>query len=83
MGGGVDDKNQAQPSVHLFVPFTNSWVKLPSGYMPVEKVYTANISLSNNRVMVMGGKDDRKGHLHLLHWLCCYLSVCLWDLYEQ
>ena len=57
--GGVNDKNQAQSSVHLFVPSTNSWVKLSSGDMPVEKVYTANISLSDNRVMVMGGKDDR------------------------
>ena len=58
--GGSNDKNQVQSSVHLFIPSTNSWVKLPSGDKPVEKcrLTTANL-LSNNRVMVIGGKDNR------------------------
>ena len=56
--GGLDDASRAsQSTVHVFIRFTNSWVKLPSGDLPVENYGAAMVQLPNNRVMVMGGKD--------------------------
>ena len=56
--GGWDDASRAsQSTVHVFIRSTNSWVKLPSGDLPVENCVAAMVQLSNNRVMVMGGKD--------------------------
>ena len=60
--GGNEEKRLVQSSVYMFVPPTNSWVKLPSGDLPVERYSTTTVQLSNNRVMVMGGVDkDHKG----------------------
>ena len=56
--GGDDDNEQTQSTVHVFVPSTNSWVKLPSGDLPAERTATTTVLLSNNRVMVMGGEDN-------------------------
>ena len=56
--GGWDDASRAsQSTVHVFIRSTNSWVKLPSGDLPVENYVAAMVQLSNNRVMVIGGKD--------------------------
>ena len=59
--GGDEENGPVQSSVYMFVPPINSWVKLPSGDLPVERYSTTNVQLSNNRVMVMGGldKDDK------------------------
>ena len=56
--GGHEENGQVQLSVYMFVPPTNSWVKLPSGDLPVERLVTTAVQLSNNRVMVMGGRDN-------------------------
>ena len=55
--GGVEENGQVQSSVYMFVPPTNSWVRLPSD-LPVERYSTTTVQLSNNRVMVMGGLDN-------------------------
>ena len=55
--GGHEENDQVQSSVYMFVPSTNSWVKLPSGDLPVERYGTTTVQLLNNRVMVMGGVD--------------------------
>ena len=55
--GGRDASNTIQSTVHVFIPSTNSWVKLPSGDLPAENSSAATVQLSNNRVMVMGGVD--------------------------
>ena len=55
--GGHEENGLVQSSVYMFVPPTNSWVKLPSGDLPVERFVTTTVQLSNNRVMVMGGAD--------------------------
>ena len=57
VGGGDDASRTSQSTVHVFIRSTNSWVKLPSGDLPVENYGAAMVQLSNNRVMVMGGKD--------------------------
>ena len=60
--GGHEENGPVQSSVYMFVPLTNSWVKLPSGDLPAERYSTTTVQLSNNRVMVMGGVDkDHKG----------------------
>ena len=53
MGG--TDGSRIQSTVHVFIPSINSWVKLVD--LPVERYKTAVVQLSDNRVMVMGGKD--------------------------
>ena len=58
--GGDEENGQVHSSVYTFVPPTNSWVKLPSGDLPVERCGTTAVQLSNNRVMVMGGADKGK-----------------------
>ena len=58
VGGENEENNPVQSSVYMFVPPTNSWVKLPSGDLPVERCSTITVQLSNNRVMVMGGVDN-------------------------
>ena len=54
--GGRDASNTIQSTVHVFIPSTNSWVKLPSRDLPAN-CSAATAQLSNNRVMVMGGMD--------------------------
>ena len=60
VGGCNDASNTIQSTVHVFIPSTNSWVKLPSGDLPAENYYSATVQLSNNRVMVIGGKDKER-----------------------
>ena len=55
--GGNEENGLVQSSVYMLVPPTNSWVKLPSGDLPVKSYSTTTVQLSNNRVMVMGGVD--------------------------
>ena len=55
--GGNEENSLVQSSVYMFIPPINSWVKLPSGDLPVERYGTTTVQLSNNRVMVMGGVD--------------------------
>ena len=56
--GGYEDNNLVQSAVYMFIPFTNSWVELSTGKLPVERYSTTSVLLSNNRVMVMGGRDN-------------------------
>ena len=56
--GGKEENGPVQSSVYMFVPPTNSWVKLSSGDLPVKRYSTTTVQLSNNRVMVMGGLDN-------------------------
>ena len=55
--GGKHDNGTVQPSVHVFIPFTNMWVKVQSGDLPAVRFVTAAVQLPNNRVMVVGGWD--------------------------
>ena len=72
--GGRDGETR-QRTVYVFTPSTNSWVKLPSGDLPAERSGTTAVQLSNNRVMVIGGKDkEEEGHIHLLYWFCCVVK---------
>ena len=47
------------PSVNVFLPMTNSWVKLPTGDLPEPRKTCTAVQLSSNAVMVIGGWDDQ------------------------
>ena len=56
--GGYDDNGTVQPSVHMFIPFTNMWVRVQSGDLPAARYAATTVQLPNNRVMVVGGWDN-------------------------
>ena len=56
--GGIHSNKQTQSTVHVFVPFTNSWVKLPFGNLPVARYFATTVQLSSNQMMVMGGVNS-------------------------
>jgi len=46
-----------QPTLHTFLPFTNSWVKITTGYLPEPRVSCTAVQLSPNTMIVIGGFD--------------------------
>ena len=48
-----------QPTLHTFLPFTNSWVKIKTGDLPQSRVSCTAVQLSPNTMMVIGGVDSR------------------------
>jgi len=46
-----------QPTLHTFLPFTNSWVKITTGDLPEPRVFCATVQLSPNTIIVIGGID--------------------------
>ena len=57
--GGWDDKTPAFPAVHVFLPLTNSWVKVTTGDLPEPRYAHTAVQLSSNQVLVVGGRDDQ------------------------
>ncbi len=58
--GGIDDQDQKSSAIHVFVPPTNSWVRL-SGDLPTAAYAATAITLPDNRLLVCGGLDiDQK-----------------------
>ena len=48
------------PAVHVFLPVTNSWVRVTTGELPESCYACTAVQLSSNRLLVMGGVDDQK-----------------------
>ena len=59
---GTDDNGTAQPTVHVFTPFTNKWVRVQSGDLPAARCGATAVQLPNNRVMVVSGKDEDRNY---------------------
>ncbi len=57
--GGYVDRNQISSAIHVFVPPTNSWVRL-SGDLPTAVVGATAITLPDNRLLVCGGYGKQK-----------------------
>ncbi len=53
--GGRDYDNEYSPAVHMFLSESNSWVRMPSGDLPVVMGAPAVVNLSNYEVLVCGG----------------------------
>ena len=66
--GGNDDNDMTYPSVHVFTPFTDMWVRVQSGDLPVARYLASVVQLPNNRVMVVGGwdKDRNKNSTNII-----------------
>ena len=60
--GGYSDKTPASPSVHIFIPLTNSWVRATTGNLPEPRHACTAVQQSSNRVLVVGGKDNQDKH---------------------
>jgi len=46
-----------QRTLHAFLPFTNSWVKIKTGDLPEPRVSGTAVQLSPNTMIVIGGFD--------------------------
>ena len=57
--GGYNNKTPASPAVHIFFPYTNSWVRTTTGDLPVSRWACTVVQLSSNRLLVVGGTDDQ------------------------
>ena len=60
--GGYSDKTSSSPSVHIFLPLTNSWVRATTGNLPAPRHACTAVQLSSSRVLVVGGKDNQDMH---------------------
>ena len=54
--GGYKD-GTVSPAVHVFLPITNSWVRL-NGDMPEPRFGSTAVPISPNQVFVVGGNDE-------------------------
>ena len=57
--GGRDDKTPASPAVYLFLPLTNSWVRVPTGELPQPLHSCTAVQLSFNQLLVVGGANNQ------------------------
>ena len=60
--GGRDDNTPASSAVYIFLPLTNSWVRVTTGDLPEPRYNCTAVQLSSNRLLVVGGKDNQKKH---------------------
>ena len=50
----------ASPAVYVFLPLTNSWVRVTTGKLSEPRCDSTAVQLSFNRLLVVGGVDDQK-----------------------
>ena len=60
--GGYSNKTPSSPSVHIFLPLTNSWVRVTTGDLPEPRHFCTAVQLSSNQLLVVGGRDDQHKH---------------------
>ena len=56
--GGYNE-TPASEAVHVFLPFTNSWVRVATGELPEPCRAGAAVQLLSNQVLVVGGRDNQ------------------------
>ena len=60
VGGVCDsDTNRLTSAVHVFFPFTNSWVRVTDGDLPEPRQNCTAVQLSSNQVLVVSGVLSR------------------------
>ena len=58
--GGGKKGTPASPAVHVFLPLTNSWIRVTTGDLPEVRYGCTALQLSSNQLLVIGGGDDKK-----------------------
>ena len=58
--GGFKKGRHVFPAVHVFLPLTNSWVRVTTGELPEPRYASTAVQLLSNQLLVVGGSDDRK-----------------------
>ena len=56
--GGFYASNSVSPAVYMFLPDTNSWVRVTTGDLPVPRYALAAAQLSSSQVLVAGGLGE-------------------------
>ena len=56
--GGGDDQEGVRSAVHIFIPLTNSWVRVNSGDLPEPRYSCTAIQLPDSKRIVIGGRDS-------------------------
>ena len=56
--GGRGGNRTIQPAVYVFTQFPDKWVKIQSGDLPAARYLATAVQLPNNRVMIVGGRDN-------------------------
>ena len=59
---GGHDENSVFQAVHIFLPLTNSWVRVTTGDLPEPRYSCTAVQLSSNQLLVVGGVDDQDKH---------------------
>ncbi len=57
VGGGDEQEDELTPAVHVYIPPTNSWVKLTGGELPQPLGVLTTVQLSHNELLTCGGFD--------------------------
>ena len=57
--GGYNDSTPSSPALYVFLPLTNSWVRVTTGDLPEPRWSCTAVQLSSNRLLVVGGYDDQ------------------------
>ncbi len=55
--GGADEQYEPISAVHVYIPPTNSWVKLTAGELPQPLHWLTAVQLSHNELLTCGGED--------------------------
>ena len=58
--GGYKKGIPASPAVKVFLPLTNSWVRVTTGKLPEPRYLCTAVQLSFNQLLVVGGDDDQE-----------------------
>ena len=57
--GGHKKRMHGSPTVHVFLPHTNSWVRVTTGDLPEPCYACAAVQLSSNKLLIVGGCNNK------------------------
>ena len=57
--GGYNVSTPSSPALYIFLPITNSWVRVTTGDLPEPRYNCTAVQLSSNQLLVVGGRDDQ------------------------
>ena len=57
--GGKSDSTPSSPALYVFLPLTNSWVRVTTGDLPEPRYNCTAVQLPSNQLLVVGGNDNQ------------------------